>query len=136
MRLTFQFEVIAFKKTTNQHDYHNDDLDLDQQQHDLDHSMMISSTFDKNHHRHRYHDDGTYDHHQQQQQKSKIPLLINVIAVTDDDDNHAVFNDTMLLVYTNLHQLSDSLQKPKCYVYPVSNITVTHTFMHHRNGSS
>ena len=137
MRLKFQFEVIAFKKTTDQHDYHDDDLDLDQQQHDLDHSTMISSTFDKHHHhRHRYHDDGTYVHHHHQQQKSKIPLLINVIAVTDDDDDHSVLNDTILLVYTNLTQLSDSLQKPKCYVYPVSNITVTHTFMHHRYGSS
>ena len=95
---------------------------------------MISSTFDKHHHhRHRYHDDGSYDHHHHQ--KSEIPLQIHVIAVTDDDDddaNHTVFNDIMLLVYINLHQLRNSLQKPKCYVYSISNITVTHTFMHHR----
>ncbi len=123
---------MAFKKTSDEHVNHDDDdldLDLDQQQHDLDHSTMISSTFDKHHH-HRHH-----------QQKSKIHLLINVIAVTDDDDDdnndhHSVLNDTILLVYTNLTQLSDSLQKPKCYVYPVRTITCTHKFMHHHYASS
>jgi hypothetical protein len=93
---------------------------------------VISSSFDKHHlHRHRYHDDGSYDHHHHHQ-KSEIPLQIHVIAVTDDDDNHTVLNGIMLLVYTNLHQWRNSLQKPKCYVYPISNITGTHTFMHHR----
>ena len=50
----------------------------------------------------------------------------------DYDDDHTVLNDTILLVHTNFTQLSDSLQKPKCYVYPISTITGTHTFMHHR----